>query len=78
MTDPSPRRTGLWLQEARACERSGAAISTPLPKGSLINADMGYFTLKDMRERDKRGGSSTLRSMKANSRCCPASANMPR
>ncbi|MGZ6321818.1 MAG: hypothetical protein ACXWQR_21255 [Ktedonobacterales bacterium] len=44
---------GLWLQEARAAERSGPAISTPLPKGSLFNADMGYFTLKAMRERSK-------------------------
>ena len=47
--------SGLWLQEARAAERSGPAISTPLPPGSLFDADMGYFTLNDMRERDKRG-----------------------
>lgn len=44
---------GLWLQEARAAERSGPAIDTPLPKGSLFNADMGYFTLKEMRARSK-------------------------
>ncbi len=47
--------SGLWLQEARAAERSGPAIATPLPRGSLFNADMGYFTLADMRERDKAG-----------------------
>jgi hypothetical protein len=47
--------SGLWLQEARAAERSGPAISTPLPSGSLFNADMGYFTLKDMRQRGKLG-----------------------
>jgi Transposase DDE domain len=47
--------SGLWLQEARAAERSGPAISTPLPRGSLFDADMGYFTLQDMRERDKGG-----------------------
>ena len=46
---------GLWLQEARAAERSGPAIDTPLPKGSLFNADMGYFTLKEMRARSKLG-----------------------
>jgi Transposase DDE domain len=47
--------SGLWLQEARAAERSGEAISTPLPVGSLFNADMGYFTLKGMGERGKLG-----------------------
>lgn len=47
--------SGLWLQEARAAERSGPAISTPLPRGSLFDADMGYFTLQDMRERGKQG-----------------------
>ncbi len=47
--------SGRWLQEARAAERSGPAISTPLPRGSLFDADMGYFTLTDMRERDKGG-----------------------
>jgi Transposase DDE domain len=45
--------SGLWLQAARAAERSGEAISTPLPAGSLFLADMGYFTLKDMRQRGK-------------------------
>ncbi|HZU00164.1 MAG TPA: IS4 family transposase [Ktedonobacteraceae bacterium] len=51
----SGRLSGLWLQAARAAERSGPAISTPLPRGSLFDADMGYFTLTDMRERDKAG-----------------------
>src|SRR5262249_15050657 len=46
---------GLWLQPAREAERSGPAISTPLPQGSLFNADMGYFPLKSMRERDQAG-----------------------
>lgn len=46
---------GLWLQEARAAERSGPAIQTPLPGGSLFLADMGYFTLQQMRARGKRG-----------------------
>jgi len=44
---------GLWLQTGREAERSGEAISTPLPVGSLFNADMGYFTLKEMRQRGK-------------------------
>jgi hypothetical protein len=47
--------TGLWLQEARAAERNGPAIQTPLPVGSLFNADMGYFTLQQMRHRGKQG-----------------------
>ncbi len=47
--------TGLWLQAARAAERSGPALSTPLPVGSLFNADMGYFTLPQMRQRSKLG-----------------------
>lgn len=46
---------GLWLQEARAAERSGPAITTPLPAGSLFNGDMGYFTLQEMRRRDQEG-----------------------
>src|SRR5205085_9855777 len=46
---------GLWLQASREAERSGPAISTPLPTGSLFNADMGYFTLSDMRQRGKQG-----------------------
>src|SRR5947209_8202691 len=32
---------GYWLQEARAAERSGPAIETLLPVGSLFLADMG-------------------------------------
>jgi len=47
--------TGVWLQEARVAERSGPAITTPLPVGSLFNADMGYFTLGEMRRRSKLG-----------------------
>lgn len=47
--------SGLWLQASREAERSGPAISTPLPVGSLFNADMGYFTLGDMRQRDQQG-----------------------
>src|SRR5437588_7312901 len=43
--------SGLWLQGGREAERSGPAISTPLPPGSLFNADMGYFTLSEMRQR---------------------------
>jgi hypothetical protein len=46
---------GLWLQEARAAERSGPAINTPRPVGSLFNGDMGYFTLQEMRRRGKLG-----------------------
>ena len=44
---------GLWLQAGSEAERSGPAINTPLPAGSLFNADMGYFTLKEMRQRGK-------------------------
>jgi len=46
--------SGLWLQAGREAERSGPAISTPLPVGSLFNADMGYFTLAEMRQRGKQ------------------------
>ncbi len=42
---------GLWLQAGQEAERSGPAIHTPLPAGSLFNADMGYFTLPQMRQR---------------------------
>jgi hypothetical protein len=47
--------SGLWLQAGQQAERSGPAISTPLPVGSLFNADMGYFTLGEMRQRGKQG-----------------------
>jgi hypothetical protein len=49
------RLAGLWLQGGREAERSGPAISTPLPVGSLFNVDMGYFTLGEMRQRGKQG-----------------------
>jgi len=45
----------VWLQAGREPERSGAAISSPLPEGSLFTADMGYFTLEEMRQREKLG-----------------------
>lgn len=35
---------GPWVQAGRACERSGEAMSTPMPTGGLWNVDMGYFT----------------------------------
>jgi len=47
--------SGLWLQAGQEPERSGQAISAPLPEGALFNADMGYFTLADMRQRGQRG-----------------------
>ena len=47
--------TGLWLQAGLQAERSGPALTTPLPVGSLFNADMGYFTLGEMRQRGKQG-----------------------
>ncbi len=47
--------SGLWLQGGREAERSGPAINTPLPVGSLFNADMGYFTLAEMRQRGQLG-----------------------
>ncbi len=46
--------SGLWLQAGQEPERSGEAISSPLPAGSLFNADMGYFTLQEMRQRGTR------------------------
>ncbi len=46
---------GPWLQAGRACERSGEAMSTPMPTGALWNVDMGYFTLKEMRKQDQAG-----------------------
>jgi Transposase DDE domain len=51
----SGRLWGLWLQAGREAERSGPAITTPLPVGSLFNGDMGYFTLSEMRQRGKQG-----------------------
>jgi hypothetical protein len=47
--------SGLWLQAGREAERSGPAITTPLPVGSLFNGDMGYFTLSEMRQRGEQG-----------------------
>lgn len=46
---------GPWLQEGRACERSGEAHETPLPEGCLYNVDGGYFTLAEMRAHGKAG-----------------------
>lgn len=45
---------GLWLQAGREAERSGAPVETALPPGSLFNADLGYFTLRGMRERGEQ------------------------
>lgn len=47
--------SGLWLQAGREGERSGPAITTPLPVGSLFHGDMGYFTLCEMGQRGKQG-----------------------
>jgi len=47
--------SGLWLQAGQQAERSGSALSTPVPVGSLFNGDMGYFTLSEMRQRGKAG-----------------------
>src|SRR5436853_3471000 len=49
--------SGLWLQAGREAERSGPAINTPLPVGSLFHGDMGSFTLAQMRQRGKQGQS---------------------
>src|SRR5947208_13613949 len=46
--------SGLWLQAGREAERSGPAISTPLPVGSLFHGDMGYFPLPELRQRGKQ------------------------
>lgn len=46
---------GMWVQPTQEAERSGEAISTPLPQGSLFLADSGYFTLQGMRERSQAG-----------------------
>jgi Transposase DDE domain len=46
---------GPWLQDGRACERSGEAMSTPLPTGALWDVDMGYFTLHEMRKLEQEG-----------------------
>src|SRR2546421_4060361 len=46
---------GVWLQAGHEAERSGPVIQTPLPGGSLFNADMGYFTLQHMRQRRQQG-----------------------
>jgi DDE family transposase len=51
----SGRLSGLWLQAGCEAERSGPAITTPLPVGSLFHGDMGYFTLGEMRQRGKQG-----------------------
>src|SRR5438067_5629859 len=47
--------SGLWLQAGREPERSGPAITPPLPVGSLFHGDMGYFTLSEMGQRGKQG-----------------------
>ncbi len=47
--------SAVWLQAGREAERSGEAISTPLPAGSVFNADTGYFTLGQMRQRGQLG-----------------------
>ncbi|GAC1450568.1 MAG: IS4 family transposase [Ktedonobacteraceae bacterium] len=47
--------SGLWLQAGREPERSGPAITTPLPVGSLFHGDMNYFTLGEMRHRGEQG-----------------------
>ena len=49
--------SGLWLQAGREPERSGPAITTPLPVGSLFHGDMNYFTLGEMRQRGEQGQS---------------------
>lgn len=49
--------SGLWLQAGREPERSGPAITTPLPVGSLFHGDMNYFTLGEMRHRGEQGQS---------------------
>jgi hypothetical protein len=48
---------GPWLQDARACEREGEGSlqQTPLPKGALWLTDMGFFTIKAMRQMDADG-----------------------
>ena len=48
---------GLWLQAGREPERSGPAITTPLPVGSLFHGDRNYFTLGEMRQRGEQGQS---------------------
>jgi hypothetical protein len=40
---------GLWLQEARASERSGPAMQTPYPHDSLRIVDTAYLSYADMR-----------------------------
>ena len=40
---------GLWLQEARASERSGPAFETPYPPDSLRIVDTAYLSYADMR-----------------------------
>lgn len=42
---------GPWLQAGREAERSGEAIETPMPVGSLFIGDIGSFTLQDMPRR---------------------------
>jgi hypothetical protein len=46
---------GPWLQAGRVAERSGEAIETPMPVGSLFIGDSGYFALADMRQRSRQG-----------------------
>ena len=46
---------GPWLQAGREAERSGPAVQTPLPAGSLYNVDSGYFSLAEMRRHDQEG-----------------------
>ncbi len=49
------RIEGLWLQEAKACERTGegSLVGNAPPKGSLVIIDQGYVTIDDMNEMEK-------------------------
>lgn len=46
---------GLWLQQGRERENSGAPAQLPLPVGSLWNVDSGYRNLAKLRQMGEEG-----------------------
>lgn len=49
------RWAGLWLQQGREHEATGAPVETPLPEGSLWVVDSGYRNLAALRTLGHRG-----------------------
>lgn len=48
--------TGPYLQAGRVQDRSSKLQSAPLPKGSLLIRDLGYWSIKEIQARHEEGG----------------------